>query len=125
MLKISCLSFVICFTIFVTLGSAKNEQCSTLACIHASASMIELLDEDFDPCEDFYGYACGNFDIESRSADEETTINTLATIDNNVVEYLLNLLVKPLTDTEPKLHKLSKKFYNSCAKSGIIIQKHI
>lgn len=118
MVKISCLSLVIFCAVFVRLGSAKNEQCSTLACIHASATMIELLDEDFPPCDDFYGYACGNFDIEIRSADEETTINTLATVDNNVAEYLFNLLIKDPSDKEKKLHTLSKKFYKSCEKAG-------
>ncbi|CAO1337978.1 unnamed protein product [Diamesa tonsa] len=120
MVKISCLSLVIFCAVFVRLGSAKNEQCSTLACIHASATMIELLDEDFKPCEDFYGYACGNFDIEIRSADEETTINTLATVDNNVAEYLFNLLIKDPSDNEKKLHTLSKKFYKSCEKAETV-----
>ncbi|CAO1339746.1 unnamed protein product [Diamesa hyperborea] len=120
MVKFSCLSLVIFCAVFVRLGSAKNEQCSTLACIHASATMIELLDEDFKPCEDFYGYACGNFDIEIRSADEETTINTLATVDNNVAEYLFNLLIKDPSDKEKKLHTLSKKFYKSCEKAETV-----
>ena len=119
MLKISYLSLVLFCAVFVVPGRAvQSDQCYTLACVHASATLIEQLDFNIEPCEDFYGYACGNFDVEIRSADEETTLNTLASISSNVIEYLLNILLKPISDSATKLHKLSRKIFDSCSKIG-------
>ena len=119
MLKISYLSLVLFCAVFVVRGKILQKgQCSTLACVHATATLIEQLDFDIKPCDDFYGFACGNFDVEIRSANKETIINTQASINSNVIEYLMNILLKPLSDSATKLHKLSKKFFNSCSKIG-------
>jgi hypothetical protein len=40
---------------------AKQKKCSNLSCAHASAVMLQKLNDQLDPCDDFYKFACGDF----------------------------------------------------------------
>ncbi|CAO1337117.1 unnamed protein product [Diamesa serratosioi] len=91
-----------------------EEQCSSISCVHASASILERLDLDIDPCDDFYGYACGNFAEEIHTPDEKSTVDTLTLMNDKLNEYLLTVLTKPILDSERKTHKLSKIMFKSC-----------
>lgn len=106
--------FIVQLTL-ITQSAAKYEnRCSTLSCVHSSATIIQRLNADVDPCDDFYEYACGTFLEEQHTPDEKSTVNTLAQMNDKLTEYLLTLLLKPSEENEPKLHKLAKTFFNSC-----------
>lgn len=95
-------------------GAVSKDQCSTLSCVHSSATIIQRLDASVDPCDDFYQYACGTFLEEQHTPDEKTTVDTIALMSDKLTEYLLTLLTKPLTDEDTKLHKLAKTHFVSC-----------
>ena len=40
----------------------SSEICNTPECVVAAHSLIQNMDLNADPCEDFYQYACGNFE---------------------------------------------------------------
>ena len=40
----------------------EPEICNTPDCVVAAHSLIQNMDLTADPCEDFYQYACGNFE---------------------------------------------------------------
>ncbi|CAO1339723.1 unnamed protein product [Diamesa hyperborea] len=98
----------------------SGERCSSISCVHASASILERLDLDIDPCDDFYGYACGNFAQEVHTPDEKSTVDTLALMNDKLNEYLLTVLTKPVLDTELKIHKLSKIMFQSCENFDVV-----
>lgn len=104
------------FLLSLTFVSASNlvEKCSTLSCVHASATMITKINYDVDPCEDFYEYACGEFKAEQHTPDEKSSVDTLALMSDKLIEFLLTLLEQPSSDDSSKLHVLARKFYNSC-----------
>ena len=43
-------------------GENESEICNTPECVVAAHSLIQNMDLNADPCEDFYQYACGNFE---------------------------------------------------------------
>ena len=96
----------------------NKNRCTSLSCVHASASIIDLIETEIDPCNDFYGYACGNFVEEVFTPDEKSTLDTLTLMGDKLTEYLLTLYTKPILDTEPNIHKLSKRMFQSCEKFG-------
>lgn len=106
---------LVVFLTLITRSVAKfKDRCSTLSCVHSSATIIQRLNTDVNPCDDFYEYACGTFLEEQHTPDEKSTVNTLAQMTDKLTEYLLTLLLKPSEDNDPKLHKLAKTFFNAC-----------
>lgn len=116
--KKSLILIIFCVLIVNHATQDTGERCSSISCVHASASILEKLDLDTDPCDDFYEYACGNFAEEVHTPDEKSTVDTLALMGDKLNEYLLTVLSKPILDTEPKIHKLSKIMFKSCDNVG-------
>lgn len=119
--KISALVLLtILFQVTLTSSSESKykDRCSTLSCVHASATIIQKVNTEIDPCDDFYGYACGTFLEEQHTPDEKSTVDTIALMGDKLTEYLLTLLSKPLEEKDPNLHKLAKTLYKSCLNSG-------
>lgn len=104
-----------------TVSSQKynnDDYCSTAACVHSAASILDKLDDEIDPCEDFYAYSCGRFGDELGVPDEKITTDTLTIIKDRVQEYIYTLVDEPIDENEPKNHRISKKFYSGCLNSG-------
>jgi hypothetical protein len=73
-IKIIFLKVFFYLTLF---GASDSKQlCSTLSCIHSSAAIISKINENVDPCEDFYEFSCGEFKEEQNTPDERTTVDT-------------------------------------------------
>lgn len=37
------------------------KKCETVGCVKAASTVLKYLDEDVDPCDNFYEFACGNY----------------------------------------------------------------
>lgn len=109
-----CLSFLFQVTFVNTQDLSQNDRCSTLSCVHASATILRKINLEANPCDDFYEFACGTFMKDQHTPDESSTINTLALMQDKLYEFLLTLVIKPIEEDEKKLHALVKKFYKSC-----------
>jgi predicted metalloendopeptidase len=107
---------IICLLLILALSvnASLERQCSTLSCVHSSAAVIQRLNSQVNPCDDFYEYACGTFLEEQHTPDEKSTVDTISLMNEKLTEYLLTLLLKPSDGSEPKLHKLAKLLFNSC-----------
>lgn len=92
--------------------------CHSAACVRSAANIIEKLDTDIDPCEDFYDYACGSFFENVITPDEESTVDSLSLMGDKLQEFLLTLLSSQIEQSEPENHKLVKMFYQSCINYG-------
>lgn len=112
--KIITLVILFHLTFAIQKDATYKNRCSTLSCVHSSATIIQRLKTEVDPCDDFYEYACGTFLEEQHTPDEKSTVDTIALMDSKLTEYLLTLLLKPTLEDDPKLHRLAKTLFNSC-----------
>lgn len=134
---------ILIFALILSLASAKeiaefndvNEideaiinksRCSTLSCVHSSALLLQKLDLDIRPCDDFYSFACGGYISEQHTPDEKSTVDTLTIMYEQLIEYLLRLFEHPSEETTTQnIHKYAQNFFDSCmdAKAGNFVMR--
>lgn len=103
-----------------TLGKTAKELvdvsnlCLEPECVHAASSLLQKMDLDQDPCEDFYEFACGKFVSDTAIPDDQVTVNTFNTLRDSLKENLRTVLEKPSTENEISLFKSTKSLYKTC-----------
>ena len=49
------------FIFFLPLSASSSDLCVTDGCVTSAGRLLESLDESIDPCDDFYGFVCGQW----------------------------------------------------------------
>lgn len=81
------------------------------------------MDDSYDPCYNFYAFACGGFYKKSQNSrlkgsDSPDVISPFTKIENKIHEGLKVLLEqKHDKKTEPRTFLLVKRFYKTCISS--------
>ena len=106
--------------------------CLSPSCIQTAAQVLQKVDLNIDPCEDFYKFACGNFIKDTVLPQYKTSISSFSIVrcvfrevfPNNlrfntcfsdmVDEQLRTLLEKPIKDTDARAFVLVKSIYQAC-----------
>lgn len=96
----------------------NSEKCLNVACVQASASILEKMNTDIDPCDDFYQFACNSFIENNFIADEDSTTDTMSVMNNHFQEILLKLLENDGNDRFKNLWKISKDLFSLCSDEG-------
>lgn len=78
-----------------------------------SAGMRSYIDDSVEPCDEFYGYACGNFAKINPALDTMST-DFLRTLNAGYQRRVRQLLNKPKMSTDSPTETRVKYFYESC-----------
>lgn len=104
--------------LIVKISDCAQQPCSTIPCVLSAAAIIEKLNSEVNPCENFYDFACGQFGEEVSTPDEKSTVNTLSLMEDNLNELLLTVLSSESSKNDDiEIHKIAKDFYASCTKT--------
>ncbi|CAF0755640.1 unnamed protein product [Rotaria sordida] len=118
-----CLSLLLAIAIVISLlflyvlhrrVRSERELCLTPECISLAADTYNAMDITVDPCEDFYQFACGNWDKTHPIPEGRNVRSSFESFVNDVVDLYRELLRKPILDTEPDAVKKLKTFYQAC-----------
>ncbi|XP_063696900.1 neprilysin-2 isoform X1 [Culicoides brevitarsis] len=88
--------------------------CLTSGCVHSASNMLNQMNTNTEPCDDFYDFACGNFVRETIIPDEKVSVNTFSIIGDKLQEQLRTLVTDPILENDPEPFKLAKKLYKAC-----------
>lgn len=98
----------------VTAPNPPPNVCETDVCKRESANFRSQMDEQIDPCENFYDFACGTFIKTAKIAkDKPLNISMFQMMDKLKEQVNLSLLEKSQPN-ELHAFKLAKDFLNTC-----------
>jgi len=102
----------------------NDDVCSTPECVATSERILKYMNEEVDPCVDFYEFTCGNYMRINTIPDDQSVISPFydINIDNiNVARGILEGEYKGINNStleqqnlDEKTFKKLKTFYNGC-----------
>jgi len=96
----------------------KNEKedsyCFSKGCIKAAADILDRLNTDVDPCDDFYQFACGNFIENTVIPDDRSRTSMFSVLGDKLNEQVRGLLEGPIEASDPKPFQMAKSVFQSC-----------
>lgn len=97
-----------------TVRSNGTNICMTKGCIKASALILDLIDEEIDPCENFYEFACGKFLRNTFIPDDKIAMMSFVQVQEQVLGQLRSVLNERSMPNESKPFTLAKTFNTAC-----------
>lgn len=76
------------------------------------------MNENINPCDDFYHFACGNFLKQTQIPDDKVYLSQFSIVSDTILDQLKVIITEPAGD-EIKPFKQVKDMYNSCMNQGI------
>ncbi|XP_054271423.1 neprilysin-2 isoform X2 [Macrosteles quadrilineatus] len=103
--------------------SREKGLCLTPGCVYAAAEVLNSMNKDVDPCDNFYQFVCGNFLKETKIPDDKTSVTLFSKIDDKLTEQLRVIIEEPSAEDEPRPYRMAKDLYKSCMNRSDIEEK--
>lgn len=88
--------------------------CMTKGCVKASALILDLIDENIDPCENVYEFSCGKFLRNTFIPDDKIAMMSFVHVQDKVLGQLRLILNERSSVNESKPFTLAKTFNAAC-----------
>lgn len=103
---------------------AKEEVCRSQECHLEARRMLQLINQDANPCDDFYEFSCGKFHIAHNLKPSETSMSITSLINDDIVAKVQKEFAKPEIATyESNTIKFAKYLFDSCTKNTLDTEK--
>lgn len=84
------------------------------SCVKASALILDLIDENINPCDNFYEFACGKFIRNTFIPDDKIAMMSFVHVQDKVLGQLRLILNEKSSANESKPFTLAKTFNTAC-----------
>ena len=84
----------------------------------SASSILQNMNRDADPCDDFYEFACGNFIKNAVIAEDRSTNDLFTTSRDKIQEQIRNGIENQVTRTDPQAFEVLQQYYNTCMNEG-------
>lgn len=112
------IKFIAFALITVTSASRQHPKvCTTKACKDEAEKMLSKIDDSVELCEDFFGFACGNYKPEIPN--DKTKIDELSLIQDTLQKRLNDVMSAPIKSDDIEPFRKAKMFYHNCIDKGI------
>ncbi|XP_070505178.1 neprilysin-2-like isoform X2 [Chironomus tepperi] len=104
---------------------ACNDICLTSGCVRAASKILEKMDENIDPCDDFFAFSCNQYNKNTNVPDDKSSVNIFSTINDNLKEQLRTIVTSPIEDNEIESFKNIKKLFKACFNESLIEEQEL
>lgn len=105
--------------------SQSMQKCETFGCVMESSKILSFIDENIDPCDNFYKFACGNYIKKTIIPEDKIQVDLSTTVDDLVREQLRQIINEPVQPNESKYFQLAKSLNAACLNQSIIEERGI
>ena len=92
--------------------------CDSKECRKFGKQFKRMIDENVDPCDDFYEFVCGKYAKKSVIPEDMISFGSLEKADENVQRILRKQLSQPIKKCDPKPTKYASKLFKGCNDQG-------
>lgn len=92
----------------------KSSICVTETCVKESAIVLSYLNQNVDPCTDFYEFVCGQYLHGTNISDDKVSGTLFSKLQHRVSEQLEQILIEQSHPDEPRAIRLSKQLTKTC-----------
>lgn len=96
------------------LNSSQSNLCITKGCVKTSALILDLIDDNVDPCDNFYEFACGKFLRNTLIPDDKIAVMSFIHVQDKVQDQVRLVLSERSLSNESKPFTLAKILYAAC-----------
>lgn len=97
--------------------------CDTSGCQMAAAQVLSYINENIDPCDNFYQFANGNYLNNTRIPENKGSVDLYDTVSDLVQHQLRDILNEPLQVDDSKSMRLVKNFNVACLNEQAIEER--
>lgn len=106
-----------------TTSSTGPQYCLTRECITAASHILTSIDQNANPCVDFYQYSCGGWINENPIPDGQFAWNTFAKLWQTDQLIMKKVIEQPLNESTSEAEKKAQVYYFSCLDRNGTIDK--
>lgn len=89
-----------------------------------ASSILENMDQNVEPCDDFYRFACGSFLKNTIIPDDKTSVNTFSVISDKLQKQLRSSIEEESQPNDPRPFRLMKTLYKTCMNKSRFINNN-
>ncbi|XP_064642205.1 neprilysin-1-like [Lineus longissimus] len=101
----------------IVIASTTNRQgdiCYSEGCINAASRIINGIDRDVSPCDNFFKFACGQWNRNHRIPSEDSRTTSFGVLRKEVRAIVRASLEEPVYATDPLAVAKAKDLYKEC-----------
>lgn len=95
-------------------SNQHEDVCMTPACIKSAAQILNNLDLNANPCDDFYQFACGGWIEQQLIPDDKTALSVFSQNQDDLNVKLRALVERKKTEQDPPIVQQMRNIYRSC-----------